>query len=258
MRPRVNCMFLCLPFTFTGSKFAFFTLDLTLCFKTVQCYLFLNLHGFLSARWDKDTLCDPGDSPTDSRPHKNLRGWGNDKCHHSNPLRESAAQRIWLPIGRQRSLSERCGCQCERAAGSQACCNLSVLAGSSQLPGMGGTLLYYLSDRWLAVAEWRARRCVRFVHQGNVYRVRVETVETFLQRVPKAGTRLGLRSLHYVNCISYSCVGNYNSKTTSWLHFQPTWMCSPECSGLRSSALSQNTPPSDGPGRPDARRLPCT
>lgn len=48
---------------------------------------------------------------------------------------------------------------------------------------------------------------MRFVHQGNVYRVRVETVETFLQRVPKAGTRLGLRSLHYVNCISYSVLG---------------------------------------------------
>lgn len=35
-------------------------------------------------------------------------------------------------------------------------------------------------------------------------------------------------------------------------------MCSPECCGLRSSALSQNRPLSDGPGRPDAHRLPCT
>lgn len=35
---------------------------------------------------------------------------------------------------------------------SQACCNLSVLAGSSQRLSVGGTLLHYSSDRWLAVA----------------------------------------------------------------------------------------------------------
>lgn len=41
---------------------------------------------------DKETLCNTGDSSTDSRPHKTLQGWEIDKNHHSNPLRESVAQ----------------------------------------------------------------------------------------------------------------------------------------------------------------------
>lgn len=45
----------------------------------------------------------------------------------------------------------------------------------------------------------------------------------------------------------------------SWLQrkLRLTWMCFPKWLGPRSSAPSQNTPPSDGPGRPGARTPPC-
>lgn len=45
----------------------------------------------------------------------------------------------------------------------------------------------------------------------------------------------------------------------SWLpcKLRPTWTCSPEWLGPRSSAPSRNTPPSDGPGRPGACPPPC-
>lgn len=45
----------------------------------------------------------------------------------------------------------------------------------------------------------------------------------------------------------------------NWLRCKmlPTWMRSLKWLEPRSSAPSQNTPPSDGPGRPGARTLPC-
>lgn len=52
-------------------------------------------------------------------------------------------------------------------------------------------------------------------------------------------------------------MGSFFGRLNQRIRSGPTWTCSPECCGLHSSALSQNTPPSDGPGRPGARTLPC-
>lgn len=53
--------------------------------------------------------------------------------------------------------------------------------------------------------------------------------------------------------------GSIALRVESWLPCKlgPTWTCSPEWLGPRSSAPSRNTPPSDGPGQPGARTLPC-
>ncbi len=112
------------------------------------------------------------------------------------------------------------------------------------------------------MAGRRARRCVCVCFVCVVRdRLQKPEEERFLvyawkkilsqRRLLRAGLRQ--RSLHNINCIQH-----FDSKIRSWLWCKPTWMCSPECCGLRSSALSQNTQLSDGPGRPDAHRLPCT
>ena len=151
---------------------------------------------------------------------------------------------------------------CERVSmshgRSRACYDLSVSAASSQPLGMGGTLLHYSSARWLAVARCRPRRCV-FCGCREIESDRLENIrEGFLFHVGKQWQNIypavlnkKTRKYHSIFCCR---------PLIQWsdLRFQPTWTCSPECCGLRSSAPSQNTPLSDGLGRPAAHTLPCT
>lgn len=148
-----------------------------------------------------------------------------------------------------------CGCwgPCARLSvsqgWSQVCCNLSEL----------GTLSLSV---WVAhcsiihqTARRRARRCVcvcvSVMGDWDGWKMKsgiwCMCLKIILQPL-KAGVLL--MSLHKLHPIVF-----FWPVIQRW--FQPTWMCSPECCGLRSFALSQNTPLSDGPGRPDAHRLPC-
>lgn len=173
---------------------------------------------------DKETLCDTGDSPTDSRLHKNLQGWESTSVTIATPSGNLwlNPQRIWLLISRAATVSRGVGAEVHvrglawvRDDHRPAVIYLCWLVALSSSVWVAHCSIIHQTDDWpwqdaepggvcVCVFCVCRERQIAKTWRGGFSGVCVEKI--FSQRLLlRAGLRQ--RSFHHINCIQHSAFG---------------------------------------------------